>query len=164
MVGSSSGAALLSPSELRSELAPEEPCRASSPEPLAGPRDPGPPSGSRRCTERAGRVCEPDCLAGRVGVRREGVAVAAADPEPCLLANVSGVATPPGANVPLPLLPSPLVDRNPKDFVLWYAAQAELGSTGKDNTGRREYKEGIVFPTLEFPSDHGITWATLDLL
>ena len=59
---------------------------------------------------------------------------------------------------------SPLVDRNPKDFVLWYAAQAELGSTGKDNTGRREYKEGIVFPTLEFPSDHGITWATLELL
>ena len=28
--------------------------------------------------------------------------------------------------MPLPLLLSPLVDRNPKDFVLWYAAQAQL--------------------------------------
>ena len=59
---------------------------------------------------------------------------------------------------------SPLVDRNPKDFVLWYRERFALVRTGKDNTGERKYTEGIVFPTLQFPSDHGITWAELRLL
>ena len=29
-------------------------------------------------------------------------------------------------------------------------------STTKDNTGEHRYVEGMVFPTLAFPSDHGI--------
>ena len=45
-----------------------------------------------------------------------------------------------------------------------YGDQASrLVSTSKDNTGEeRTYVEGMVFPTLAFPSDHGIT--TVDLL
>ena len=34
-------------------------------------------------------------------------------------------------------------------------------STAKDNTGRRQYIENMVFPTLSFPSDHGITSTVL---
>jgi len=33
----------------------------------------------------------------------------------------------------------------------------------KDNTGQRRYIEDMVFPTLAFPSDHGITSATLTI-
>ena len=33
--------------------------------------------------------------------------------------------------------------------------------TTKDNTGRRQYVEEMLFPTLDFPSDHGIVAATL---
>jgi len=58
---------------------------------------------------------------------------------------------------------NPMVDRNPKDFILWYGDQASLVSTSKDNTGDRKYVEGMVFPTLAFPSDHGITTANLRL-
>ena len=36
-------------------------------------------------------------------------------------------------------------------------------STTKDNTGAGVYTEGMVFPTLAFPSDHGITWTSLAL-
>jgi hypothetical protein len=32
----------------------------------------------------------------------------------------------------------------------------------KDNTGKKKYTEGMVFPTLAFPSDHGILGATLE--
>lgn len=31
----------------------------------------------------------------------------------------------------------------------------------KDNTGERRYVEQMVFPTLKFPSDHGLIAATL---
>jgi hypothetical protein len=44
-------------------------------------------------------------------------------------------------------------DRNPKDFVL-FTSHFTLGRVWRDNTGRGEYVDGMVFPTLEFPSDH----------
>jgi hypothetical protein len=52
-------------------------------------------------------------------------------------------------------------DKNPKDFVLFFAADFAVSQTVKDNTGSREYIEGMVFPTLKFPSDHGITATVL---
>jgi len=55
------------------------------------------------------------------------------------------------------------VDHNPKDFLLFYADQATLVETGKDNTGNKRYIEDMMFPTLAFPSDHGITAAKLKL-
>ena len=56
----------------------------------------------------------------------------------------------------------PNVDRNPKDFLLFKAADFSLGSTGRDNTGARAYANDIMFPTLTFPSDHAVTRATLN--
>eukprot|EP01063_Lacrimia_lanifica_P032539 TRINITY_DN556_c0_g1_i1.p1 TRINITY_DN556_c0_g1~~TRINITY_DN556_c0_g1_i1.p1 ORF type:complete len:1825 (+),score=684.23 TRINITY_DN556_c0_g1_i1:58-5532(+) len=50
-----------------------------------------------------------------------------------------------------------LGDKNPKDHILFYKADFVAVSTAKDNTGERTYTEGMVFPTLKFPSDHGIT-------
>eukprot|EP01064_Diplonema_japonicum_P009564 TRINITY_DN1703_c0_g2_i1.p1 TRINITY_DN1703_c0_g2~~TRINITY_DN1703_c0_g2_i1.p1 ORF type:complete len:387 (+),score=48.34 TRINITY_DN1703_c0_g2_i1:480-1640(+) len=47
-------------------------------------------------------------------------------------------------------------DRSPKDFILFKRADFSVVSTGKDNTGNREYTENMVFPTLRFPSDHGV--------
>lgn len=44
-------------------------------------------------------------------------------------------------------------DRNPKDFIL-FTDHFSLGRVWRDNTGRGEYLNDIVFPTLEFPSDH----------
>ena len=55
------------------------------------------------------------------------------------------------------------VDRNPKDFVLFTPKDLELVDTGRDNTGDRTYTEDMMFPTLRFPSDHGVTAATLRL-
>jgi len=52
-------------------------------------------------------------------------------------------------------------DVNPKDFILFYKKDFTTTSVGKDNTGKKNYKEGMVFPTLQFPSDHGILFATL---
>jgi hypothetical protein len=34
-------------------------------------------------------------------------------------------------------------------------------ATTKDNTGLRRYTEGMVFPTLKFPSDHGLVATVL---
>ncbi len=48
-------------------------------------------------------------------------------------------------------------DKNPKDFILFFAADFEVERTNKDNTGQLKYVEDMVFPTLRFPSDHGIT-------
>ncbi len=48
-------------------------------------------------------------------------------------------------------------DKNPKDFILFFDADFEVLQTRKDNTGERKYIENMVFPTLKFPSDHGIT-------
>ncbi|CAM9912826.1 unnamed protein product, partial [Heterosigma akashiwo] len=47
-------------------------------------------------------------------------------------------------------------DINPKDFILFYKDQLTSTGTIKDNTGSRKYIEEMVFPTLQFPSDHGI--------
>jgi len=57
-------------------------------------------------------------------------------------------------------------DVNPKDYVLGYAAQVAFvhDSVARDNTGRGVYLEDTVFPSLEFPSDHGIVCAHVDVL
>lgn len=52
-------------------------------------------------------------------------------------------------------------DKNPKDFILFFNTDFKVLSTMKDNTGERKYIEGMVFPTLTFPSDHGVTSTTL---
>ena len=52
-------------------------------------------------------------------------------------------------------------DRNPKDFILFPRSKYQVLSTTKDNTGKRAFTEGMVFPTLDFPSDHAIVAATL---
>ena len=52
-------------------------------------------------------------------------------------------------------------DKNPKDFILFFDADFRVHSTTKDNTGHRKYIEDMVFPTLSFPSDHGITSTVL---
>ncbi len=52
-------------------------------------------------------------------------------------------------------------DVNPKDFILFYPFDFSPAFVGKDNTGRLQFTEDMVFPTLEFPSDHGILRTTL---
>lgn len=55
-------------------------------------------------------------------------------------------------------------DHNPKDFVLFDTAALAPSSSMRDNTGRgpgSEYDEAIVFPTLQFPSDHALVATTL---
>ena len=52
-------------------------------------------------------------------------------------------------------------DKNPKDFVLFPKGVFAVAATTKDNTGERRYVEGMVFPTLAFPSDHGVLATTL---
>jgi len=52
-------------------------------------------------------------------------------------------------------------DKNPKDFIIFFDSDFQVLSVQKDNTGRKKYVEGMVFPTLEFPSDHGITSTVL---
>jgi len=47
-------------------------------------------------------------------------------------------------------------DVNLKDFILFPATDFEVIRTWKDNTGERKYIEDMAFPTLQFPSDHGI--------
>jgi hypothetical protein len=47
-------------------------------------------------------------------------------------------------------------DKNPKDFILFHKGRHEVVRTAKDNTGRGVYLERTVFPTLQFPSDHGL--------
>lgn len=46
-------------------------------------------------------------------------------------------------------------DRNPKDFIL-FSSHFLAGETWRDNTGKGEYIEEMVFPTLDFPSDHAV--------
>mmetsp|Transcript_2895 Transcript_2895/g.8544 ORF Transcript_2895/g.8544 Transcript_2895/m.8544 type:complete len:597 (-) Transcript_2895:257-2047(-) len=47
-------------------------------------------------------------------------------------------------------------DKNPKDFILFPQNTFTIAMTVKDNTGEGRYVEKMVFPTLQFPSDHGI--------
>ncbi len=48
-------------------------------------------------------------------------------------------------------------DKNPKDFIIFFQEDYIVQQTTKDNTGKKKYIENMVFPTLTFPSDHGIT-------
>ena len=48
-------------------------------------------------------------------------------------------------------------DKNPKDFIVFFASDFTVISTRKDNTGEMKYVENMVFQTLSFPSDHGVT-------
>jgi len=47
-------------------------------------------------------------------------------------------------------------DINPKDFILFNKEDFSVVETMKDNTGDRKYIEDMAFPTLRFPSDHGV--------
>merc|ERR1711957_917021 len=47
-------------------------------------------------------------------------------------------------------------DVNPKDFIVFMKNDFSVEKTFKDNTGKREYIEDMAFPTLQFPSDHGL--------
>ena len=52
-------------------------------------------------------------------------------------------------------------DKNPKDFILFPKSAYSVVATTKDNTGQRKYTENMVFPTLQFPSDHGLVATVL---
>lgn len=52
-------------------------------------------------------------------------------------------------------------DLSPKDHILVFGSTSEVISCHKDNTGKRLYIEGEVFPSMKFPSDHGLVWAIL---
>jgi len=47
-------------------------------------------------------------------------------------------------------------DVNPKDFIVFGKEDFKVVQTWKDNTGEKKYVEDMAFPTLKFPSDHGI--------
>lgn len=53
-------------------------------------------------------------------------------------------------------------DVNPKDFILFAKGDFNVVQTAKDNTGLKEYVEDMAFPTLTFPSDHGILSTILE--
>ncbi len=55
-------------------------------------------------------------------------------------------------------------DKNPKDFIIFFDSDFKVIKTVKDNTGEKKYIENMVFPTLSFPSDHGITSTILEEL
>mmetsp|Transcript_6680 Transcript_6680/g.20216 ORF Transcript_6680/g.20216 Transcript_6680/m.20216 type:complete len:467 (-) Transcript_6680:636-2036(-) len=55
-------------------------------------------------------------------------------------------------------------DKNPKDFIIFPKGTYKVLRTQKDNTGERRYVEDMVFPTLQFPSDHGVLSTTLEEL
>lgn len=53
-------------------------------------------------------------------------------------------------------------DVNPKDFIVFRKEDFDVVRTWKDNTGERRYVEDMAFPTLNFPSDHGILATILE--
>ncbi|CAE8616229.1 unnamed protein product [Polarella glacialis] len=53
-------------------------------------------------------------------------------------------------------------DVNPKDHIVFRRSGFEPVSTFKDNTARRQYVESMCFPTLQFPSDHGLVATALE--
>lgn len=53
-------------------------------------------------------------------------------------------------------------DVNPKDFIVFKKRDFDVVRTWKDNTGKRSYVEDMAFPTLNFPSDHGILATILE--
>mmetsp|Transcript_7420 Transcript_7420/g.8938 ORF Transcript_7420/g.8938 Transcript_7420/m.8938 type:complete len:580 (-) Transcript_7420:190-1929(-) len=54
-------------------------------------------------------------------------------------------------------------DVNPKDFILFDRGAYKVVRTTKDNTGKKKFIENHIFPTLDFPSDHGILSTHLNL-
>lgn len=52
-------------------------------------------------------------------------------------------------------------DKNLKDWIIFYSNQTSAADPAKDNTGGRRYTEEMVFPTLDFPSDHAVVSAQL---
>ena len=54
-------------------------------------------------------------------------------------------------------------DVNLKDWIVFFERDFQLveNSTTRDNTGRVEYVDNMVFPTLDFPSDHAVVAATI---
>lgn len=50
---------------------------------------------------------------------------------------------------------------NLKDWILFDRKQLEASDTTKDNTGKREYTDEMVFPTMQFPSDHAVVATVL---
>ena len=60
---------------------------------------------------------------------------------------------------------SKLTDHNPKDFILFSAGVIEgVGACVRDNTGRKEFIEGMDIPSLTFPSDHAVVSCTVRFL
>lgn len=55
-------------------------------------------------------------------------------------------------------------DVNPKDFILFGKGDFKVVKTWKDNTGTQKYIEDMAFPTLDFPSDHGILATVIEAL
>jgi len=55
-------------------------------------------------------------------------------------------------------------DVNPKDFILFAKKDFTVAHTWKDNTGEKKYIEDMAFPTLEFPSDHGILATVIEMI
>jgi len=53
-------------------------------------------------------------------------------------------------------------DVNPKDFILFRKGDFKVEKTWKDNTGEKTYTEDSAFPTLDFPSDHGLLSTILE--
>jgi len=53
-------------------------------------------------------------------------------------------------------------DINPKDFILFPKEDFRVLKTWKDNTGEQKYIEDMAFPTLQFPSDHGLLATILE--
>ena len=55
-------------------------------------------------------------------------------------------------------------DKNPKDFIIFFGPDFTVRAVGRDNTGggRGAYVDDMVFPSLTFPSDHGVTSAILE--
>jgi hypothetical protein len=53
-------------------------------------------------------------------------------------------------------------DVNPKDFIIFPKGDFTVLKTWKDNTGKKEYIEDMAFPTLDFPSDHGLLSTILE--
>merc|ERR1712238_275257 len=51
---------------------------------------------------------------------------------------------------------------NPKDFIIFPKDDFKVIKTWKDNTGKKTYIEDMAFPTLEFPSDHGLLSTILE--
>eukprot|EP00747_Dinoflagellata_sp_TGD_P074445 gnl/TRDRNA2_/TRDRNA2_158318_c2_seq1.p1 gnl/TRDRNA2_/TRDRNA2_158318_c2~~gnl/TRDRNA2_/TRDRNA2_158318_c2_seq1.p1 ORF type:complete len:627 (+),score=126.66 gnl/TRDRNA2_/TRDRNA2_158318_c2_seq1:28-1881(+) len=53
------------------------------------------------------------------------------------------------------------IDGNPKDHILFGSSSLECPEVIKDNTGRRCYDDGVVFPTPHFSFGHALVMATL---